>query len=102
MEKTTSKEVFANMGNLLTVKALWSRSGKTQVANQIEARFAGGSAFYSYGTLIAVYCCGRLYLTDYHDYSNTTSKYCGEFCGMGVAERRKALANGSATLIIDC
>ena len=61
------------------------------VANQYDLVFENGIGFQSYGTLIAFRMNGYLYLTDYHDYSKTTSKYCTEWTGFSTKERRAGL-----------
>lgn len=56
-------------------------------------------ALYHYGKLIACYAHGKLYLTDYHDYSVTTSKHCKEYTGMNVNERRAYLKEHADRLV---
>jgi hypothetical protein len=60
-----------------------------------------GRAFQSYDSLIAVRYNGNLYLTEDHDYSNTTSKYATEWTGYTTQERRQGLKDGRFILITD-
>jgi hypothetical protein len=48
-----------------------------------------------------VWLNGQLYLTDYHDYSNTTSKYATEWTGFSTKERRAGLESGRFIAIVE-
>lgn len=67
--------------------------------NQVVVRHEHGSAFYSYNTFIGAKIGSKLYLTHYHDHSKTTNKYCGQWCGYGVADRRRMLQDGRAVMV---
>lgn len=100
MENQISKQqLFNKLGATLRSYTMQTRSGKGYSPNQQIVVYEGGRAFFSYNTLIAVWCCGHLYLTWYHDYSNTTIRYCNEFSGLTTQERRKAIETGAATYI---
>ena len=71
------------------------------VPNQFLLTCENGEVFQSYNTFIGAKINGKLYLTSSHAYSVTTSKYCGLWCGMNTAERRKGIANGSIIFIKD-
>ena len=87
METITRKEIQQMLGELSTVRTLQK--------NQVVVRYENGNTFLSYGTLIGAQVAGRLYLTWYHDYSRTTSKYTKQWCGLSLEERRKGLKDGS-------
>lgn len=58
--------------------------------------FQNGCLFQSYGTDIAAFVFGQLYVNEgYHDYSNTTMKYCKEFTDTTVGQRRNGIKNGT-------
>ena len=67
--------------------------------NQVIMKHENGTAFYSYGTFIGAMTGGKLYLTSDHEHSKTTSKYCGQWCGHNLQERRAMLQDGRAVLI---
>ena len=67
--------------------------------NQVVFTHTKGDAFYSYGTLIGARIEGVLYLTEAHDHSKTTSKYCGQWCGYDLKQRRKMIDSGDAVLV---
>lgn len=99
MKKVSKEKMMKKLGNVLDARPLWSVSGRSQSPNQIEVRFSGGSAFFSYGTLIAVYACGQLYLTAYHDYSATTIRYTNMFTNLNTKARREGLTSGTILYI---
>lgn len=93
--KTIKKSLLLHqLGNVVRVSNLSSPRSWRPVANQYELVCENGIAFQSYDSLIAVRMNGYLYLTDYHDYSNTTSKYATEWTGRSTKERREGLENG--------
>lgn len=100
--KTISRSLLLRqLGSIIRVTNLSSPRSYRPVANQYDLVCENGIAFQSYGTLIAVRLNGFLYLTDYHDYSKTTSKYCTEWTGKNTAERRKGLQDGSIIRIVE-
>lgn len=55
---------------------LKSPSSGREVANQMVIKFENGEIFQSYNSIIAIrFYGGKVYITDKHDYSNTTRKY---------------------------
>ena len=93
--KTIKKSLLLRqLGAINKVQNLSSPRSNRPVANQYDLVFENGIGFQSYGTLIAFRMNGYLYLTDYHDYSKTTSKYCTEWTGFSTDERRKGLNSG--------
>jgi hypothetical protein len=95
MEKKIKRsELLKKLGVVTGVSNLCSPRSYRPVANQYELKHENGRAFQSYDSLIAVRLGGVLYLTDNHDYSNTTSKYATEWTGYNTAERRKGLQDG--------
>ena len=101
METIKRSELLKKLGNIVRVTNLCSPRSWRPVANQYELQHENGSAFQSYDSLIAVRMDGTLYLTDYHDYSNTTSKYATEWTGRNTKERRKGLQDGRIVRIVE-
>ena len=98
--KTIKKSLLLRqLGAVQTVRNLVSPRSGRKVANQFDAVHTNGISFQSYATLIAVRMNGYLYLTDYHDYSKTTSKYATEWTGYNTKERRAGLESGRFILI---
>ena len=87
--KTIKKSLLLRqLGNIKRVRNLTSPRSWQPVPNQYDLEHENGIAFQSYESLIAVRMNGYLYLTDYHDYSKTTSKYATEWTGYTTKERR--------------
>lgn len=86
-------DVMKKLGIFKDVENMTSSNGN-DVPNQFILYFENGQVFKSYQTIIAVEVCNELYLDPKHDYSNTTSKYCKQFCGMDKKEREKAILEG--------
>ncbi len=102
MENTiTRSELLRKLGAVLKVSNLTSPRSGRQVPNQYDLVCENGIAFQSYGTLIAVRLNGKLYLTDYHDYSKTTSKYAKEWTGYNLSERRAGLKSGRFISVVE-
>lgn len=102
MEKTITRSLLLKqLGSIKRTQNLESPRSGRPVPNQFDLVCENGIAFQSYRTLIAVRMNGYLYLTDYHDYSNTTCKYCTEWTGFNTAERRKGLESGRFIHIIE-
>lgn len=102
MEKSVKKSVlFRALGAMTSVQNLCSPRTNRPVANQYEIRFEHGVVFQSYKTIIAVKYNGWLFLSDYHDYSNTTSKYATKWTGYNTAERHDGLKSGKFRQIIE-
>jgi len=93
--KTIKKSLLLRqLGAIREVQNLSSPRSGRDVPNQYDLEHENGIAFQSYDSLIAVRMNGYLYLTDYHDYSKTTSKYCTEWTGYTTKERRAGLESG--------
>lgn len=103
MEKVKTSEIKAKLGNFIKVKPINSPYSKSRdaVRNQIEVVFENGTTFQSYDTFIGAKIGGKLYLTDKHNYSKTTSKWCTEWCGYNINERIKGLENGKIIMLVD-
>jgi hypothetical protein len=97
----TMDELTKKLGKFISVENTPSRNGYNNAPNQFEIRFENGRVFQSYSTLIAARVCGELYLTDSHDYSNTTSAHTTRWTGYTTAERRAGLKDGRFINIID-
>ena len=94
MKTIKRSDLMAQLGAIRNVSNLSSPRTWRPVANQYNLVCENGRAFQSYDTLIAVRMGGNLYLTDAHDYSNTTSKYATEWTGYTTKERREGLKSG--------
>lgn len=101
MQTITRSSLMALLGGIKNVSNLTSPRSYRPVANQYNLTMENGRAFQSYDSLIAVRYKGKLYLTNRHDYSNTTSKYATEWTGLTTKERREGLKNGVFVLITD-
>lgn len=99
MQTITRSSLMALLGGIKNVSNLSSPRTCRPVANQYNLTMENGRAFQSYKSLIAAYCNGKLYLTGYHDYSNTTSKYATEWTGYTTQERRAGLESGKFIFI---
>ena len=100
--KTIKKSLLLRqLGAIRKVQNLSSPRSGRDVPNQYDLIHENGIAFQSYGSLIAVRMNGYLYLTDYHDYSQTTSKYATEWTGFSTKERRAGLESGKFIKIVD-
>ena len=103
METIKKSDIMLALGSFVSVKNMPSRNGYGTAPNQFLLTFENGTVFQSYDSVIGVKIRGdrTLYLTGYHDYSNTTSGYCGRWCGHNCAERRKMLEDGRAVKIVE-
>ena len=100
--KTISKSLLLRqLGAIRKVQNLSSPRSGRDVPNQYDLVCENGIAFQSYGSLIAVRMNGYLYLTAYHDYSNTTSKYATQWTGFSTKERREGLESGRFLAIVE-
>lgn len=98
--KTYKAKTLKNkLGRFIKVRPIISERSGEAVRNQYELEFEKGFAFQSYDTLIGIYVGHKYYFSDMHDCSTTTSKYCGQWCGMNGKERRAAIQSGKAGLI---
>lgn len=98
--KTIKKSLLLHqLGGIKRVRNLQSPRTWNAVPNQYDLECENGIAFQSYDSLIAVRMNGYLYLTAYHDYSATTSKYCKEWTGYDTKERRAGLECGEFIFI---
>lgn len=92
-------DLMLMLGKFVKVENAPSRNGYGKAPNQFIIRYENGTIFQSYETLIGAKINGHLYLTNSHDYSNTTSGHCGRWCGFNTKERRKGLTDGTITFI---
>lgn len=94
-------EIINKLGNFIKVCPITSPRSGESVRNQYELKFENGYAFQSYNRLIGIKVGGRLYLTEDHTYSTTTSKWTTEWCGYDSKERKRGLENGNIGLLVD-
>ncbi len=97
MRARTLKSLQRELGKFVSVSNMEGKSGK--VPNQFIIKYENGTIFQSYESIIAVKCKG-LYLTDKHDYSVTTSKYCLQFTNYNKKERNQGLEEGTIRKLI--
>ena len=94
MKTIKKSDLLRQLGAIRKVQNLQSPNSYREVPNQYDLICENGIAFQSYGSLIAVRMNGYLYLTAYHDYSKTTSKYATAWTGWNTKERRAGLDSG--------
>ncbi len=93
--------MMKRLGNFISVENLPSRNGRSKAPNQFELKFEKGRMFQSYDSLIGVMMYdGDVCFTDKHDYSNTTSLHCKNWCHMDMKTRRDGLKSGKFISII--
>lgn len=101
MKLQTLKKKFKGFPVIETMQSP-SRSGG-DVPNQVIIKFDNGSAFNSYGTLIALEIREKdgmkTYLTEHWNYSVTTGKYRNQFLGEGIKETREKIADGTYKIV---
>ena len=87
--------LFRKLGQFVSVRNMDSVGSYGQVENQFILNFKNGDVFQSYGATVAAYVNGQLYVNEYyHDYSRTTMKYCKQYTGRSVDERRRLIQKG--------
>ena len=103
MAKRTIKkdQLFEKLGTFISVCNTEDRSGGYNAPNQFELKFKNGRVFQSYDSFIAARLNGELYLSEDHDYSNTTSAHTTRWTGYDTKERREGLDNGKFILVKD-
>jgi hypothetical protein len=97
MKPRTLKSLQRELGKFVSVRNMMGQSGN--VPNQFIITYENGEIFQSYDSIIAVKCNG-LYLSDKHDYSATTNKYCIQFTNYNTKERHQGLENGTIRKLI--
>ena len=102
MKRTITRNVLTKkLGNFISVENLPSRNGQRKAPNQFELKFENGRVFQSYDSLIGVMMnSGDICFTDRHDYSNTTSLHCKNWCHIDTRTRREGLKSGKFIGII--
>lgn len=94
--KGSREEVFHTLGEYRHRMQLLTKYGNFSSVNYV-VKCTGGEVMVSYGVVCGVKLNdGRIYFTNYHDFSQTTMGYVKQWCGYGVAERRKMIANRKA------
>jgi len=89
------------LGAFLYVEPIYSNRSNEAVRNQYCIAFEHGCVFQSYHTFIGARVDGKLYLSEEHNCSTTTSKYCTIWSGYDPKERRKGLENGTIHKLVD-
>lgn len=102
MQETIKKsDLLSRLGNFIECRPIYSNRSGQAVRNQYEVVFQNGRIYQSYSTLIGAYYDGELFLSDSHDYSTTTSKYCSQWTRRSPDERRKGLKSGKYIRIVE-
>ena len=95
----TKESIYRELGAYESTSPFRSTSYKP-VMNHSVTFFENGKMLLSYGVNVAViFNDGNIFLTPKHDYSNTTSKYVGQFTGLNLKERRKAIESGKIEVV---
>lgn len=95
----TRAELNYKLGKFVSVEQIMARNGRGRLKNQLVNHYENGTTLTSYGTLIAANIGTELFLTPYHDYSETTSFHCRRYCGLSLVLRRQGLESGEITYI---
>ena len=95
----TKESIYMELGVYERTSPFRSISFKP-VMNHSVTYFEKGKMLSSYGVNVAViFNDGNIFLGPKHDYSNTTSKYVGQFTGLNLKERRKAIESGKIEVV---
>lgn len=95
----TKESIYKELGAYESTSPFRSTSYKP-VMNHSVTFFENGKMLSSYGVNVAViFNDGNIFLCPKHDYSNTTSKYVGQFTGLNLKERRKAIESGKIEVV---
>lgn len=96
-------QLYKKLGNFVSVNNAPSRNGYNVAPNQFIIEFENGRVLQSYNSIVAgiLYHDGsrERFVTEKHDYSQTTSRFVGQFLGMNLNERRNAIKCGDINLI---
>lgn len=103
MAKRTIKkdQLFKKLGTFISVRNTEGRNGEYNAPNQFELKFENGRVFQSYDSFIAARLNGELYLSEDHDYSNTTSAHTTRWTGFNTKERREGIECGKFISVKD-
>ena len=95
----TKEIIYRELGAYESTIPFRSTSYKP-VMNHTVTFFEKGKMLSSYGVNVAViFNDGNIFLDPKHDYSSTTSKYVGQFTGLILKERRKAIESGKIEVV---
>ena len=95
----TKESIYRELGAYKSTSPFYSISYKP-VTNHSTTFFEKGRMLSSYGVNVAViFNDGNLFLDPKHDYSTTTNKYVGQFTGLNLKERRKAIESGKIEVV---
>ena len=83
------------LGDTLSVEPMLTRNGKGQLKSHVVHHCQNGTKFLSFGTLVAAKIGNQLYVSDYHDFSETTAFHCKRYTGMTLVERRAKIYDGT-------
>lgn len=92
METINMNQFNALLGAVKSIERIGNQNAKICVCEN-------GSALLSYDTLCAAFINGRLYVTNYHNFSTTTSRHVNKYCRLTAKERMEALKTEEITYI---
>lgn len=95
-----TQTILKRLKGIPKVEALTSSRSGQAVKNQVVINMDNGEVFQSYDSTIAVKYKGVYYLTNYFDYSVTTSRYLKQFCGKSAKEVKEELKNKSKRFVL--
>lgn len=99
-QKSISRaELNSKLGKFVFIEPMTARNGRGNLKNHHITHYENGTTLMSYDTLIAANIGTELFLTPYHDYSETTSFHCRRYCGLSLVLRRQGLESGEITYI---
>ena len=95
----TKESIYRELGGYKSTSTFRSITFKP-VMNHSVTYFENGKMLSSYGVNVAViFNDGNIFLDPKHDYSSTTSKNVGQFTGLILKERRKAIESGKIEVV---
>ena len=101
MKTISQTQALEMLGLFRNIENATSSHSDRAIPNQFILHYENGEIFQSYSSVCGIRLRnGDLYLSNAHDYSVTTSKYVGRWCGLNTKERREGLKNGTITLIM--
>lgn len=98
MKLETAKKRLKGFGHIKNMYSPSYNGGK--VANQFEIHFDNGRVFQSYDSIIAIKLNGKMYLTNYWDYSVTTGKYRNQFLNETKKETQAKINAGTYKILV--
>lgn len=99
MKTIQREDLMELLGEFKSVEKMPARNGNDFVFNQFILTYENGEVFQSYKSLVGAKTGGRLYLTRFHDYGDSTSKCCSGWCGLAPEERRRGIKDETIIMV---